>query len=148
MKILALVTDEEIGRVNERFGTAWSIESGWAETLRIRLQARAADLDYTLIPPNLRLPFTVGWLSHFLATFHAKSARLRETGQPFSWLTCEYLVEHRGIEPLTSGLQTRTAPFPLASLCSGCEDNRPLTCVFFYLPILQLLLSSSNSTPF
>ena len=36
------VTDEEIRRVNERFGTAWSIESGLAETLRIRLQARAA----------------------------------------------------------------------------------------------------------
>ena len=36
---------------------------------------------------------------------HAKSARLRKTGQPINWLACEYLVEHRGIEPLTSGLQ-------------------------------------------
>lgn len=36
------VTDEEAARVMARFGTRWSIESGWAEALRTRLQARAA----------------------------------------------------------------------------------------------------------
>ena len=36
------VTDEEVARVNARFGTLWSIEGGWAEALRIRLQVRTA----------------------------------------------------------------------------------------------------------
>ena len=36
------VTGEEISKVMARFGTRWSIESGWAEALRVRVQARAA----------------------------------------------------------------------------------------------------------
>ena len=36
------VTDEEIKRVRERFGTLRSIDSGWMEALTIKLQARAA----------------------------------------------------------------------------------------------------------
>ena len=36
------VTDEEIARVRERFGTLRSIDSGWMEALTIKLQARAA----------------------------------------------------------------------------------------------------------
>ena len=35
------VTDEEIKRVRERFGTLRSIDSGWMEALTIKLQARA-----------------------------------------------------------------------------------------------------------
>ena len=36
------ITDEEVAKVKARFGTLWSVESGWAEALRIRVQARAA----------------------------------------------------------------------------------------------------------
>ena len=36
------ITEAEAARVMQRFGTAWSIESGWAEALRVRLKARIA----------------------------------------------------------------------------------------------------------
>jgi len=35
------VTEDEVSRVMARFGTRWSVESGWAEALRIKVQARA-----------------------------------------------------------------------------------------------------------
>ena len=46
---------------------------------------------------------------HFRPAFYQDGGYLpciQKTGQLILWLTCEYLVEHRGIEPLTSGLQS------------------------------------------
>ena len=85
---------------------------------------------------------------HFLVTFYSKSFGEKEAGQTFKRLTCEYVVEHRGIEPLTSGLQNAIGSLNRRSVCSGREDAGALTCGFSNLGYLCCLEPRVLSTFF
>jgi len=71
---------------------------------------------------------------------------LKRKGQDIYVLTWSFVVEHRGIEPLTSWLPAGHEALTCGSVCSGCvETVSPTTC-FTSLERLQRLYRPALST--